>query len=350
MRVEFSRAALAQPEAFRHLTAIAAALTWRPDGFDFASAARALLDQHPRYRNFGTKPVLQSILAALGEGIYDNQYVSLLEEHQDRLQGTMDTVHDALGLALVFLDEQFGASSGRVVPYSLHVVFLTEFFRLRPDPPPEIAEQLRRWLWATSFATTYTSAYETEVDHTMEQLRRLARGDDVDVLPDELTLRPFPRHFHPKSARVRVFHLFLKTKIPLDLRTGLPVSHLLTNGMADARTVAPSGSSLARRLAGRLLVGASCRSPSEELEALSRRQLSLSDVLPDRSAILDSHFITLDAHDALVRGDVETFIDLREHELIRAERDFASQFVALSDQQVEEEAEIDVEEPPESDL
>jgi len=326
---------------------IFSALAWRPDGFDFASAARDLLDQHPRYRNFGTKPVLQSILAALGEGIYDSAYETVLGNHQEELQGAMESIQDALGLALSFLGEHFGASSGRVVPYSLHVVFLTEFFRLRPDPSPEHVEQLRRWLWATSFATAYTSAHETEVDETMKRIRSLAHGSQVDLLPEDLTLRPFPRHFHAKAARVRVFHLFLKTMEPRDLRMGerLPTD-LLTNGMADARTVAPSGSPLARRLAGRLLVGAGCRSPLKELEALAEPTLFGSN----RSEVLQSHCISNDAYDALLRGEIETFIDLRERDLIRAERAFASQFVALGDRDTEEEAEIDVEEPPESDL
>ena len=332
------------------------ALTWKPGGFDFAGAARELLEQYPRYKNFGTTPVLQAVLAALGEGIYDDDWERVLEDHRARLSDTMKAVEDALGRALEFLDHRLGASSGRVVPYSLHVVFLTEFFRLCPEPAPVVSERLEHWLWATSFASAYTSVSETEVNGTMSQIRSLAAGRAIDLIPEGLRLRPFPRRFHGKAARVRIFHLFLKTREPRDLRTGEVLPDLLTQGMADARTVAPGGDGLAIRLAGRLLVGAGRRSMLADLKSLARQHLTqpLFDdpARVDSAMIFRSHIVPDSAVGALVHDDLEAFIDQREQELIRAEREFARRYVDVDsvDQEVEENAEIDIEEPPESDL
>jgi hypothetical protein len=48
---------------------------------------------------------------------------------------------------------------------------------------------------------------------------------------------------------------------------------------------------------------------------------------------------------------MDSFLDRRERELIRVEREFASAYVEITDvEETEEEAEIDVEEDPESDL
>ncbi len=333
-----------------------AALSWKPAGFDFARAAKDLLDQYPRYRSFGIKPVLQSVLAALGEFIYDTDWGRILEEHQAKLPGAMEEVGTSLGRALDFLDERIGASSGKVVPYSVHIVVLTELFRRYPDPGPSVLQELERWLWATSFASAFSAANEQALTDAVDRIQRLASGERVSLLPERLILRPFPRRFHAKSARVRVFHLFLKSRGPRDLSTGelLHQSMLLRNGMGDAQPV----TSRSLRLAGRFLVAETGRRTLQrDLEALALAHAHAQPSLAvdpaqatDPAAILRSHLIPDDALVALRAGDLDAFIDLRERELIREERAFAKQYVDLTDEEVEEEPEIDVEEEPESDL
>jgi hypothetical protein len=335
-----------------------AALSWKPTGFDFARAANDLLDQYPLYRSFGTKPILQGVLAALGESIYDANWESILERHGDRLPRVMEEVGESLGSALDFLDRHIGASSGKVVPYSVQIVLLIEFYRLCANPGTATLDELERWLWATSFASAYSSANEVLIDDAVERMHKLARGDETRLLPDRLVLRPFPRRFHPKSARVRVFHLFLKRCRPRDPSTGevIEPAKLLRNGMGDARKII-SGDSHSFRLAGRILVGSRRRPLRRDIEALPAKfqmvpqPLFDSEKAPvDLATILGSHLIPRDALTALLADDIDTFLDLRERELILRERAFAEQFVDLPADEFEEEPEIDVEEVPESDL
>lgn len=335
-----------------------AALSWKPTGFDFARAANDLLEQYPLYRSFGTKPILQGVLAALGENIYDTNWEGILDRHRDELPRVMEEVGVWLGNALDFLDQRIGASSGKVVPYSVQIVLLIEFFRLCSNPGAATLDELERWVWATSFASTYSSANEVLINDAVERMQKLARGEDAALLPERLVLRPFPRRFHPKSARVRVFHLFLKRRGPRDPSTGelIEPAKLLRNGMGDARKIT-SGDSRSFRLAGRILVGSRRRPLRRDLEALSGKFQVVShslfdsnEVPVDLDAILHSHLIPRDALAALLDGDIDTFLDLRERELIQEERAFAEQFVSLPVEEFEEEAEIDVEEVPESDL
>ncbi len=330
-----------------------AALTWRSD-FDFAGAAKSLLEQFPLYMNFGTEPVLRSLLAALDENLYESDWQGVLDRHRTTLPGALDEVGEAFGRSLAFLDTELGASSGKVVPYSLHIVLLTEFFRRNPAPDDSARAELSGWLWATSFASAYTSAGSLLFNDAVHLAQRLAAGERVSLLAERLRLRPFPRRFHPKSARVRVFHLFLKQQAPLDPRTGkLLGPSLLSNGMADARALTPAaGSSESWRLSGRLLLGAKYRRALEEFQhlAVSHRQpKGLDD--RDTAAILRSHAIPEAALDSLLANDLPTFLDLRERELVRVEREFASKYVDIPEVgETEEEPEIDVEEQPESDL
>lgn len=178
-------------------------------------------------------------------------------------------------------------------------------------------------------------------------MQRLADGEEVSLVSQQLSLRPLPRRFHAKSARVRVFHLFLKSRNPRNLTTGeiLPPT-LLQNGMADARTITDTRSPHTNRLAARLLLGDSTRTARSDLEGLARRHIQGDS---GTGEILASHLIPPESLEALLANDIEIFLELREREIIREERAFASQYVQLSDEESEEEPEIDVEEAPISD-
>lgn len=338
-----------------------AALTWHQGDFDFAGATRELLDQHPLYKNFGTEPVLRSLLAALGKSLYTSDWEAVLKEHRADLRGAMDAVGEAFGRALDFLGSDFGASSGKVVPYSLHIVLLTEFFRLCPEPEAPARDELLRWLWATSFASAYTSSGSFRIDDDVARARQLARGEAVSLLPQRLRLRPFPRRFHPKSARVRVFHLFLKTLEPRDLLRGNVIrrEQIFLNGMADARAITPGGGRQVWRLASRLVVGSGRGSLLSIFKKFIHqpRIIDMDEPSSDRpsfiTATLASHLITPEAEEALLRGDFERFLSLREKALIEAERNFAKQYVDVpetGEDEVDEEPEIDVEDDSEPDL
>ena len=320
-----------------------AALTWKPDGVDFARAAQEILEQYPRYDNFGTEPVLRALLACLGEDIYADDWKTIIEKHRDGLEQAINAVGDAFGLATRFLDEELGASSGKVVPYAIQLVFLTEFFRQRMFPSEQVRAQLIHWFWAITLSEGYTRGGGRVFSVALERARRLACGEDVQLLDGTPRLRPYARKFHPKSARVRSVYLFLKTLEPRHLRTGEPIPGLLSNGMADARTIARETANK-RLLAGRLLVGAGRTDLLDDLRA--------TDQSPHRNEILRSHAISDEALQAILRGDEAGFLERREADLIHLEREFARQYVEVPDSEgeIEDEPEIDVEDESELDF
>lgn len=321
-----------------------AALTWKQGGFDFTAAASRLVQSHPAYSNFGIEPILRALLACLGEDIYRKDWQAVKQEHKNRFEGAMDEVAQAFPLAIEFLGERLGATSGRVVPYAFHLVLLTEFFRRRPKATPEMALALERWFWATSFSAAYTTGSRVEFNDDLARARLLAGGDDVDIVDRSLTLKAFPRNFHPKSARVRALHLFLKTLKPRAFESGTPILRLLDNGMADARQIEGTGT----RLAGRLLVGSGYRT-------LKPTSISVvyEDLLIDRAEVFASHALPENGVAALMKGEIEVFLQQREDFLIDLERNFAKAYVIIpdgADDRVEEEPEVDVDDETAADL
>lgn len=323
-----------------------AALSYRENTFDFTGFARDLLEAHPEYSNFGLEPVLRCLLASLGETIYATDWDRILQAHQATLPEMSAQVQTAFAGAVRFLENEVRASSGRVVPYALQLVMLTEFHRLCPNPTEAQKRALVQWFWASSFSGAYTVGSALAFDQAVQRARHLATTGEGTLLEGQERMRPMPRRFHPKSARVRAFHLFLAALRPLDLVTGVPLQSPLKDGMASATPIV-QGQDGRWLLANRMLAGSQKRNVRELLLDVPQKICG--------NQILASHCVPMDALEALRAGEVKRFLDLRERELVLRERAFAAQFLEAqpespADPEVEDEPEVDVEEWPESDF
>ncbi len=302
-----------------------AALTWRQDSFDFAGEAKRLLADYPNHDNFGTDPVLRALLASLGESVYEDNWQAVQDRHGDQLQQRFSEISVAFGRAVDFLVENVGVRSGRVLPYALQLVALTEFFRRTPKAEPAQASELVRWIWASGFSQAYSAATASGADELLRRIGSLAAGEETQLLNEPALMEPYPVTFHPKAARVRVFHLFLASKGPRDLTTGEVLSNILEAGMADGYSIAGKGRSTGWPLAGRILIGTNNRRRAEDqFRALENKS--------ERETVLRSHLIPNEAYAAWLVGDEDTFMELRRDALVREERDFARGFLQVPEE------------------
>ncbi|MEM9458303.1 MAG: hypothetical protein AAGF11_29270 [Myxococcota bacterium] len=180
--------------------------------------------------------------------------------------------------------------------------------------------------------------------NAVQRIKELAAGKSIDLLDPPVIFSPTPGTYHPKSARVRTTHLFLKQCRPRDLRSGEPLpSDILVGGMADGESIAGKAK-VSWRIAGRILV------PSRQRKHVNDAIRTLPDH-PECDEILASHLIPRPALDALLMGNEDTFLQLREDALVDAEREFAKRFVELPDLvTIEPEPLIDVEDEEASDF
>lgn len=309
-----------------------AALSWRPDGFDFAHSARALVARTPGFERLGTQPILRALLACLGRSMYERRWTEVLKAHGPELPEVFGRVAVAFERAVTFLRDSVGACHASVVPYALQIAFLTWFFDQRPDPSPGERHRLIEWFWATSYGATYGGAGALSLDEHMQRATSLLRGEDQPVLPHRVALQALPHRFHPRSARVRAWHLFLATLHPRDPATGELLSNPLGGGLVDARPVAPGDRGW--MLGARVLMGRGVADPREALTGMASG--------PREAQVLDSHGIDGDALDALRGGDLDTFIRRRFDLLQALESRHAGRFVELpSSPESADEPEID---------
>jgi hypothetical protein len=342
-----------------------AALSWREGRFDFAAAADAALARTPTFATFGHTPLLRVLLATLKISIYTTDWPKVLAGNEPALSDQMAAISEAWSRATELIGELIGASNGKVVPYALQLVALTVFTHDAPKPTAAAKDELTRWLWATSLSGAYTGGGGQSFDEVVHAARALAAGRAVGVDNRHLVLSPLPQSFHPKSARVRAFHLFLKSLKPLELNGSPFHGDPLKDGMAGARvppswTVARlgeeqraaigSGPRVTSRLAARLLLSPASIRRLEELTT----QPMLRGVAPRPAPeVLASHGIPPEAWERLEAGAVAEFLDLRERELARLEREHARRFgLDIADDQpliddTEPEVDVDDEEPAE---
>jgi hypothetical protein len=340
-----------------------AALSWDPNGFDFAEAADAALKRTPTFATFGHTPLLRALLATLGVSIYTTDWPKVLTASAKILPGRMRDIEEAWVRATALINELIGASSGKVVPYALQLVALTVYCHDLGAAPATGHDELKRWLWATSLSGAYTGGGGLNFDEVVRAARELAAGRSGVMDTRRLSLSPLPRSFHPKSSRVRAFHLFLKELGPLEL-DGRPFQgDPLLDGMRGAgvpstwtldRLGEERSSSTARtprvtnRLAARLLLGPASLRRLEELAAQPAIRGLSTRPAPE---VLASHGIPPEAWERLEAGALGDFLDLREQELARLEREHARRFgldvlddLPLIDD-TEPEVDVDDEEP-----
>jgi hypothetical protein len=319
-----------------------AALSWQPGGFDFVEQAKAALAGLRGFESLNTSVVLRALMCSLGLSVNERDWVRIQTRHAYELPAAAERVGVALSKAADFLQE-VGARHANVVPYALQVVLLTRFYELQPEPDAQQRNELERWFWASSYGAVYGGAGSLALDEHLSRATDLARGVHTSILPTKPRMQPLPRRFHPRSSRVRAFHLFLATLDPLDPETGKPTKDPLARGFADVPAAVESNADDAWMLGARVLLGPGRgRAKDRLLKARTRANF------PE---ILASHAITLEAFDLLERGDDKGFIEARHQHLAALEREHARQFVdvgADGEEEVYDEPEIDLDEEGDS--
>lgn len=299
--------------------------------------------------------LLKAVLAALDEGdLYKTSWETVFspassanhasQDKDARLRSALAALKQTFPKAVRFLQED-GISSVRVLSYNMQLVMLAEFFRHCPEPSTGTKTLLSTWLWATSYQCWFGGASSSRIRECLKAIRDLAYGKEnrlieplhnadalVDIpksssrfLVDRMeAAEPFPEKFDLKSARLRTFIAFYLSLKPRSLRTG---EHLEADVIYASDTFrafvyisrSRGSSSLQSSPANRILLSSEERTDvRNSLKELRSRFPADAQV----EEILKSHAIPIAAYEALLNDKFETFLDLRQRELMTQEANF----------------------------
>jgi hypothetical protein len=301
------------------------ALTYRegPDSFDLASRISEILEDLGQlsFAGIDRSAVLRAIAGVAGIKIHGRpgqQVANFLlgdrftpESREQLVQRASTGLIDAAR----WLDGQ-GVRCARLLPYTLQIVMLAQFFSERMATETE-ALVLRRWLFATSFSGWYAGGNTTQVNDDLAEMDRFKQHTSHSFVALRERAKPFPERFDLRSARVRAFLLAtLVRKAPLR-RVGewvnvvslFPSDDVASVPKVFPRAPPPIVSAPANRI---LLPTVDGRSP--------RRQL-LDLPMNERPEVLASHCIDNAGWEALQADDAAAFVRTRTGHLIAVERE-----------------------------
>ena len=321
---------------------MAVALTYQ-EGFNLEDALDRILGALSAF-GFGDVSrtiVLQTLMQGAGQNFAKPKFDDLRKkETQERLQSAEEPVKEALCNAARFLKETIGFGTGRLLPYALQFLLLAVYFRTRgvanQDLDKEMRQALSKWFWGTSFSGWFASANSAEVEHAVKAMETFANAANVvsgrsafDGFFLDRTLRPFPRTFDRRSARVRAMLLVeIARGQLLDPTNGGPIngSELLADlDLRDLPYVFPSnGTMAARSPANRIMLQRSYGYSVRKMLASLLDQPLLGD--DTAVAALETHGINEAARDAIKTGSLQDFVRAREAELQCQENAFLKQF------------------------
>ena len=332
---------------------MAVALTYR-EGFNLEEALDRILGRLGPF-GFGDVSrtiIVQTLLQGAGQSFTKPRFDDLRKPGvQKQLQDAEEPVAEALCNAAKFLNGRIMFKTGRLLPYALQLLLLAIFFRVRKMDYDALASEwnavLSRWFWATSFSGWFASANTSEMTRAAETMMQFASGTSIadarkafEFFFIDRQLRPFPKTFDRRSARIRAMLLVQMARAQMID----PVSGEYIDGSAifadrDRADIPyvfpPDGTQSARSPANRILLdrkyGSSARS-------------ALSDHLENISA-LETHGIGEAARAAILVRNLADFVQAREKDIKLQENLFLKQFdLSIADSVEQSEEEVDIEE------
>jgi len=341
----------------RRMTAdqMAVALTYQ-DGFNLEETLDEILGALDPY-GFGDinrTVVLQSLLHGAQKNFTKPNFDDLRKKDtQDSLAQAREPVTQALCNAAQFFNNTIGFSTGRLLPYALQLLLLGVFFLTARIDYSDLDEEsntiLKRWFWATSFEGWFSAANTSEIEHAVRAVESFAdppraspaaRRPPFEAFFIDRTLRPFPKTFDRRSARIRAMLLVQIARGQLaDPITGDPIDGSALMADPDRRDLPyvflPDGSLEARSPANRILL------PRSHGSAVRNALASHLDAV----AALESHGIDERARTSIFERNLKEFVQARETQLQRQEREFLKPFGLDVGTSERSDDEIDVDEP-----
>jgi hypothetical protein len=316
---------------------MAAALSYREnDGqptFNLADEIDKLIEKLAKH-GFGEINrviVLRTILAAMEVDIYSKDWTFLTHPKPDELamplKNAIAQAHQALLRAVKFL-HGVNVKTTRLLPYAMQLLAIAAFFLKCKDPSPEQTVLLRRWFWVSSFTCRFGASNPSQNNLIVAEFR-----DEISQNSSPVSMRnmrmdtaaePFPADFDMRSARARTVLLMLLSLKPKD-QDG--------NELAEPwRQLAESGTDSIGRIFSTVKDSQLGSSPANRIFQINLKQRPQAFVWlkhlannPNhecRQGILESHGISQEMFDLLLKGKKQDFLLKRQDYLISLEREF----------------------------
>jgi len=261
--------------------------------------------------------VLNGISNAQGKIYFDVKIEDLLNRNLvPNLESFTTNAYAHIRKAVEFLYKVLFVIDVRLLPYPTQLIFISEYFRLNPNPTPEQCGSLEKWFWITTYSNYFTLYSLSQQRSAYQEFCRFAQGSHPDGIYKVNSDIPFNTAKYPDKlnftgVRPKALQLFYLKSIAenskIQDREGVKEIFISTSSKKDR-----SPSNIILRL-------------SSEFEKDEEKKKTDSFIETSLPNILNRHFITQEMINLYKQGSVDKFFIEREIFIKSREREFVTQ-------------------------
>jgi len=252
--------------------------------------------------------ILKCIYNARGTFHYDVNREDLLK---DNLEYFTQAAYIHIEKTVEFLYKKLFVIDIHLLPYPAQLIFISEYFRLNPDPTVVELQFLKKWFWITTYSNYFTIYSLSQQRNAYQVFCDFAQGkhpngiyqinDDI-----EFTTAKYPSKLNFTGVRPKALQLFYLKSIlgdnePQDMEG---IKEIFISSKRD-------------RTPGNIILRL-----SSEFDQSTDNKI-LNNFINSNSDILEKHFITKEMVSLYNQGKIDDgFIDKRNEYLKSKEREF----------------------------
>jgi uncharacterized protein with ParB-like and HNH nuclease domain len=261
--------------------------------------------------------VLNCISNAKGRIYFDVKIEDLLDEKLN-LESFVNTSYVHIEKAVRFLYTKLFVIDIRLLPYPSQLIFISEYFRLNPEPSQTQMTDLEKWFWMTTYSnyfTIYSLSQQRSAYQAFYEFARDRSGDGIYKVNSDMVFNTakYPDKLNFASVRSKALQLFYLRSIIAEniIQERESLKSLFIYSKKDKN---PSNIIL--------------RLSSNFEESREKKQID-SFIVSSSREVLERHFITQEIVDLYKQDKIDDFIKAREENLKSKERQFVEQLEGI---------------------
>lgn len=193
-------------------------------GFLLADTITGILDSFTKYNFNDLKrdTIFNCIANSKGKLYYDVKIEELKDEDKYNIESLTNDAIIHIEKSVEFLYKKIGVLNYSYLPYPTQLIFISEFFRLNPNPSEQKTKKLEKWFWITTYSNYFSNYSLSQQRSAYKAFCDFAENTNDDgvffVNEDEkFSTYKFPQKIDFTGVRSKALQLFLISNISKDL-------------------------------------------------------------------------------------------------------------------------------------
>ncbi|BAY43616.1 hypothetical protein SAMD00079811_11960 [Scytonema sp. HK-05] len=257
--------------------------------------------------------IVNCISNAKGRIYFDVKIEDLSNQKSEPdLESLTNNAYTHIKKAVEFLYKKLFVIDIRLLPYPTQLIFISEYFRLNPEPTLEQCRALKKWFWVTTYSNYFTLYSLSQQRSAYQVFCEFAKGEHLDGIYRVDNDLPFNTAKYPDKlnftgVRSKALQLFYLKSI---------IENSEIQDREGVKEIFISSSSKKDRTPANIILRLSSEFEEDKEKKQTNNFIETSSI-----EVLNRHFITQEMV-ILYKQDKESFISEREKVLKEKEKEF----------------------------